>query len=59
MQDDTVRFAVVREVRSCCNSTEAVEGARDSDRETFSIGSVSSLIGMSVVGWIGYLLLSN
>ena len=59
MQDGTKRFAAVREAGSCCNSAEVVEGALDSDRESFNIGSVSSLTGMSVVGWISYLLLSN
>ena len=49
----------MREAGSCCSNTEAVEGARDSSRESFNIGSVSSLTGMSVVGWISYLLLSN
>jgi len=51
--------AVVREAGSCCSNTEAIEGALDSDKESFKIESVSSLIGMSVVGWISYLFLSN
>jgi len=37
----------------------SVEGALVSDRRSFSIGSVSSLTGMSEVGWINYLLLSD
>ena len=37
----------------------SVEGALVSDRESFSVGSVSSLTRMSKVGWISYLLLSN
>ena len=59
VQDGTERFAAMREAGNCCSNTEAVEGARDSCRESFSIGSVSSLTGMSVIGCISYLLLSN
>ena len=54
VQDGTKRFAAVREVGSCCSSAKVVEGALDSGRESFSIKSVSSLIGMLVVGWISY-----
>ena len=54
MQDGTKRFVVVQEAGSCCSNAEAVEGALDSDRESFSIESVSSLTGMSIVGWISY-----
>lgn len=59
MQDGTKRFAVVREARNCCSSIEAIEGARDNDRDSFNIRSVSSLTRMLVVGWINYLLLDN
>jgi len=58
VQDGTERFAAVRDAGSCCSS-EAVEGALVSGRESFSIGSVSSLTGMSEVEWISYLLLRN
>ena len=37
----------------------SIEGALVSGRESFNIGSISSLTGMSEVGWISYLLLSN
>jgi len=37
----------------------SIEGALVSGRESFRIGSVSSLTAMSEVGWISYLLLSN
>lgn len=59
MQDGTDRFAMVQEAGNRCSNTEAVEGARDSDKEIFSIRSVYSLTRMSVFGWIIYLLLSN
>lgn len=59
MQDGIERFAMVREGGSFCNNAEAVEGELDSDKVSFRIKSVSSLIGMLVVGWISYLLLSN
>ena len=59
VQDGTERFAAVQEAGSCYSSAGAVEGALVSGRESFNIGSVSSLIGMSEVGWISYLLLSN
>lgn len=37
----------------------SVEGALVRNKESFSIESAYSLTGMSEVGWISYLLLSN
>ena len=39
---------MVREAGSCCSNAKAVEGTRNSDKERFSIRSVSSLTGMSI-----------